>query len=97
LPHIFDEYYQGTEGAERGGFGLGLAIVKRLGDILDHRVEVRTIRGKGTRFLIEVPRGQSSVKGRKQRHRCILTMMPSGAAFSRLRTRRPCAWHSEDY
>ena len=62
LPHIFDEYYQGTEGAERGGFGLGLAIVKRLGDILDHRVEVRTIRGKGTRFFIEVPRGQSSVK-----------------------------------
>jgi PAS domain S-box-containing protein len=63
LPHIFDEYYQGTEGAERGGFGLGLAIVKRLGDILDHRVEVRTIRGKGTRFFIDVPRGQSSVKG----------------------------------
>jgi len=34
LPHIFDEYYQGTDGAERGGFGLGLAIVKRLGEIL---------------------------------------------------------------
>ena len=63
LPHIFDEYYQGTDGAERGGFGLGLAIVKRLGDILDHRVEVRSIRGKGTRFFIEVPRGRSSVEG----------------------------------
>ena len=62
LPHIFHEYYQGTDGAERGGFGLGLAIVKRLGDILDHRVEVRSIRGKGTRFFIEVPRGRSSVK-----------------------------------
>ena len=63
LPHIFHEYYQGTDGAERGGFGLGLAIVKRLGDILDHRVEVRSIRGEGTRFFIEVPRGRSSVKG----------------------------------
>ena len=63
LPHIFHEYYQGTDGAERGGFGLGLAIVKRLGDILDHRVEVRSIRGKGTRFFIEVPRGRSSVEG----------------------------------
>ena len=62
LPHIFDEYYQGTGGAERGGFGLGLAIVKRLGEILDHRVEVRSIPGKGTRFFVEVPRGRSGAK-----------------------------------
>ena len=41
IPHIFHEYYQGADSAERGGFGLGLAIVKRLGEILDHRVEVR--------------------------------------------------------
>jgi PAS domain S-box-containing protein len=62
LPHIFNEYYQGADGAERGGFGLGLAIVKRLGEILDHRVEVRSISGKGTRFFVEVPRGRSGVK-----------------------------------
>ncbi|HEX3117199.1 MAG TPA: ATP-binding protein [Bradyrhizobium sp.] len=62
LPHIFGEYYQGSGGAERGGFGLGLAIVKRLGEILDHRVEVRSISGKGTRFFIEVPRGRSDIK-----------------------------------
>ena len=61
LPHIFDEYYQGAGGADRGGFGLGLAIVKRLGDVLDHRVEVRSIPGKGTRFFIEVPRGRTGV------------------------------------
>jgi CheY-like chemotaxis protein len=62
LPHIFDEYYQGSGGAERGGFGLGLAIVKRLGNILGHRIDVRSIPGKGTRFFTEVPRGQSGVK-----------------------------------
>jgi CheY-like chemotaxis protein len=62
LPHIFDEYYQGGGGADRGGFGLGLAIVKRLGEVLDHRVEVRSTVGKGTRFFIEVPRGGSGVK-----------------------------------
>ena len=33
---------------------------------------------------------------RKQRRRCILTMMPSRAAFSRSRTRRPCARRSGD-
>jgi PAS domain S-box-containing protein len=58
LPHIFEEYYCDVE---RGGFGLGLAIVRRLGDILDHRVDVRSTPGKGTGFSIEVPRGQAYV------------------------------------
>jgi PAS domain S-box-containing protein len=62
LPHIFQEHYQGRDGTERGGFGLGLAIVKRLGEILDHRVEVRSTPGKGTRFSIVVPRVRSGVK-----------------------------------
>jgi PAS domain S-box-containing protein len=61
LPHIFDEYYQGADSAERGGFGLGLAIVKRLGVVLDHKVEVRSSPGEGTGFFIEVPRGRSGV------------------------------------
>jgi signal transduction histidine kinase/CheY-like chemotaxis protein len=59
LPHIFEEYYQGP-GAERGGFGLGLAIVKRLGDTLDHKVDVRSVRGKGTGVSILVPLAQAS-------------------------------------
>ena len=42
LPHIFQEYYQGAHGAERGGFGLGLAIVRRMGKMLDHRIDVRS-------------------------------------------------------
>jgi PAS domain S-box-containing protein len=58
LPRIFEEYYCD---AERGGFGLGLAIVRRLGDILDHRVDVRSTQGKGTGFSIEVPRGRAGV------------------------------------
>lgn len=58
LPHIFEEYYRG---AESGGFGLGLAIVKRLGEILDHRIDVRSTPGKGSGFSIEVPRGQTHV------------------------------------
>jgi PAS domain S-box-containing protein len=58
LPHIFEEYYCD---AERGGFGLGLAIVRRLGEILDHRVDVRSTPGKGTAFSIEIPRGRAYV------------------------------------
>ena len=55
LPHIFEEYYCDPK---RGGFGLGLAIVRRLGEILDHRVDVRSTPGKGTGFSIEVARGR---------------------------------------
>jgi PAS domain S-box-containing protein len=58
LPHIFEEYYRD---AERGGFGLGLSIVRRLGEILDHKVDVRSTPGKGTGFAIEVPRGRAFV------------------------------------
>jgi CheY-like chemotaxis protein/anti-sigma regulatory factor (Ser/Thr protein kinase) len=60
LPHIFQEYYQGADGAERGGFGLGLAIVRRIGEMLDHRIDVRSTPGKGTAISIEVPRGDSN-------------------------------------
>ena len=59
LPRVFEEYYQGSEGSERGGSGLGLAIVRRLADILDHRVDVSSTPGRGTGFSIEVPRGQA--------------------------------------
>jgi PAS domain S-box-containing protein len=58
LPHVFEEYYHD---AERGGFGLGLAIVRRLGEILGHRVDVRSTPGKGTGFSIEVPRGRAHI------------------------------------
>jgi len=58
LPHIFEEYYQGAS-AERGGVGLGLAIVKRLGEMLGHRIDVRSAPGEGTVFSIEVPRGEA--------------------------------------
>ncbi len=61
LPRIFDEYYQGAEAAERGGVGLGLAIVRRLGEVLDHGIDVRSAPSKGTCVSIEVPLGQPRV------------------------------------
>ncbi len=57
LPLIFQEFYQSADGAERGGFGLGLAIVRRIGEVLEHRIDVRSTPGKGTAFSIEVPCG----------------------------------------
>jgi two-component system CheB/CheR fusion protein len=53
---IFEEYHQlAADGTERSaGLGLGLSIVQRLGDILGHRISVRSRLGKGSVFSIEV-------------------------------------------
>ena len=49
LQAIFEEYHQLDNAArERSrGLGLGLSIVQRLGDLLGHRVSVRSTPGKG--------------------------------------------------
>jgi len=57
LQAVFSEYHQiGNEARERDrGLGLGLSIVQRLGELLDHRITVRSKPGKGSVFTIEVP------------------------------------------
>jgi two-component system CheB/CheR fusion protein len=63
---IFDEYHQvGNEARERSlGLGLGLSIVRRLGNLLGHRVRVRSRHGEGSVFSIEValPEGATAPK-----------------------------------
>ncbi len=57
---IFEEYHQvGNEARERSlGLGLGLSIVRRIGNLLGHRVRVRSHHGNGSVFSIEVARPQ---------------------------------------
>ncbi len=56
LRAIFEEYHQlGNPARERSlGLGLGLSIVQRLGNLLGHRVRVRSNLGKGSVFGIEI-------------------------------------------
>jgi two-component system, chemotaxis family, CheB/CheR fusion protein len=56
LQAIFEEYHQLDNAArERSrGLGLGLSIVQRLGNLLGHRVRVRSQPGKGSVFAVEV-------------------------------------------
>ena len=60
INRIFEEYYQVNESADLGGIGLGLAIVQRLAKLLDHRIDVRSVPGKGSGFSIEVPLADKS-------------------------------------
>jgi CheY-like chemotaxis protein/anti-sigma regulatory factor (Ser/Thr protein kinase) len=57
LGRIFQEFYQvgNPERDRTQGLGLGLAIVERLSQLLGHRVEVRSVPGKGSMFSVEVP------------------------------------------
>jgi signal transduction histidine kinase/FixJ family two-component response regulator len=54
---IFVEFYRldGSDRDRRTGLGLGLAIVDRACRLLDHRVEVRSVPGRGSCFAVTVP------------------------------------------
>jgi two-component system CheB/CheR fusion protein len=60
---IFEEYHQvGNEARERSlGLGLGLSIVRRIGNLLGHRVRVRSHHGNGSVFAIEVALPQAAL------------------------------------
>jgi two-component system CheB/CheR fusion protein len=56
LKAIFEEYHQLDNAArERSrGLGLGLPIVQRLGDLLGHKIHVKSSLGNGSVFAIEI-------------------------------------------
>jgi PAS domain S-box-containing protein len=57
LPHIFEEFYQESDGLARNfeGTGLGLRIAKRLLDAMGGTLAVESTKGKGTCFTISLP------------------------------------------
>ncbi|WNX83228.1 response regulator [Agathobaculum sp. NTUH-O15-33] len=59
LPHIFEPFSQESTGttALYGGTGLGLAISKNIVDMMDGKITVRSIRGIGTEFTVDVKLG----------------------------------------
>ncbi|MCI0546028.1 MAG: ATP-binding protein [Candidatus Rokubacteria bacterium] len=59
LVHIFDPYRQVH--TRRSGSGLGLAIVKGLVEAHRGRIHVESEEGRGTRFVVRLPRGAPAV------------------------------------
>lgn len=54
---IFEEFYQVDNPARdfSAGTGVGLAIVRRLVDILGHRIQLKSIKGRGSLFTVILP------------------------------------------
>lgn len=59
---VFDEFVQiGNPGRDRRrGLGLGLAIVRRLVGLMGHKLALRSVPGKGTRFRITLLRAATA-------------------------------------
>ena len=70
LNKIFEEFYQLDNPARdrSKGLGLGLAIVERSARLLGHHVDVRSLRGKGSVFAVEVPMGKAVDQHDKTQH-----------------------------
>lgn len=54
--HIFEKFYQGDTSRAAEGNGLGLALVKRIVDLCKGDIAVKNALGKGSRFLISLPK-----------------------------------------
>jgi signal transduction histidine kinase len=58
LPHIFERFYRAEKSRSRlmpGGFGLGLSIANWIVTHHGGRIEVDSLEGKGTSFVIYIP------------------------------------------
>ena len=88
LHAIFDEFHQVDNAArERSlGLGLGLSIVQRLGHLLGHDIDVRSVPDKGSIFSITIaspivaiaapiPDGLDPDRHNPQRHRCKIVIV----------------------
>lgn len=53
--HIFEKFYQGMEGRQKGGNGIGLSIVKRIITLCNGEIEVISALNEGTIFKIYLP------------------------------------------
>jgi PAS domain S-box-containing protein len=63
---IFEEFFQlGSDGRHTEGLGLGLTIVERTAKLLGHRVNVRSVLGRGSMFSVTVPNARARSRRRR--------------------------------
>lgn len=68
ISHIFEPFAQEYTGSTdlHGGAGLGLAIAKSIVDMMGGSITVRSAKGKGTEFTVEVKLGRCRAEEKEQ-------------------------------
>ncbi len=56
ISHIYDQYYQAKTAYSNQGLGLGLSIVKRVVELYNGIINVNSVEGKGTTFIVTLPK-----------------------------------------
>jgi signal transduction histidine kinase len=65
---IFKEFHRLDSGAKVArGLGLGLSIVERIARVLDHKIALESVPGRGSHFSVEVPLAPVPVAGTVRR------------------------------
>jgi PAS domain S-box-containing protein len=75
LPRLFEKFYRADDPAVRraSGTGLGLYIVRNLVTMLGGQVHVRSDYGKGSVFIVTVPRAETTNAGAARQRRRTLS------------------------
>ncbi len=80
LPYIFDRFYQadGSYTREYEGTGIGLSLVKELVELMEGSIDVKSIFGEGTEFIINIPieiaqQESQVIKGQPQRKQGVVS------------------------
>ena len=60
ISHLFDLFYRGTNSRREQGLGIGLSVVK---DIVDLHIAIRSELGKGSDFIIRIPKSTNRTDG----------------------------------
>ena len=63
ISHLFDLFYRGTNSRREQGLGIGLSVVKDIIDLHGWNIAIRSELGKGSDFIIRIPKSTNRTDG----------------------------------
>lgn len=63
ISHLFDLFYRGTNSRREQGLGIGLSVVKDIVDLHGWSIDIRSELGKGSDFIIRIPKSTNRTDG----------------------------------